>query len=250
MEVSVVLLLLIALNGSDGYRVGIVGGREAAPNSRPYMASLQIRGQHICGGVLVREDYVLTAAHCRSARPFRVVLGAHSLSAVEAAKQEFDVINSTSHPKYDGHENDVMLLKLNRKANLTREVQVIPLMRGRLRINSQCSTAGWGDIGDNNTFPDKLQEVNANILSMNACRRRWEGTPITRSMVCATGPNQAKRGFCSGDSGGPLVCNGTSAGVVSFSGQQCANYRTPDVYMRTSCYRRWIRKVLNSNQGN
>ncbi|KAM4628645.1 mast cell protease 1A-like [Polymixia lowei] len=253
MEVSVVLLLLIALNGSDGYRVGIVGGREAAPNSRPYMASLQIRGQHICGGVLVREDYVLTAAHCRSARPLRVVLGAHSLSAVEAAKQEFGVINAISHPRYNRqtHQNDVMLLKLNRKANLTREVQVIPLMRGRLRINSQCSAAGWGDLG-NDTSPDKLQEVNEYILSMEECRRRWNrfGISITNTMICTTGPNQARQGPCRGDSGGPLVCDGTSTGVVSFGGRQCANYRTPAIYMRTSSYRRWIRQVLNRNQGN
>uniref|UniRef100_A0A3Q0S125 Peptidase S1 domain-containing protein n=1 Tax=Amphilophus citrinellus TaxID=61819 RepID=A0A3Q0S125_AMPCI len=42
---------------------GIVGGREAKPHSRPYMASIQYLGHHSCGGILIREDFVLTAAH-------------------------------------------------------------------------------------------------------------------------------------------------------------------------------------------
>lgn len=52
----------VIVSGADGSL--IVGGRDAAPHSRPYMASLQVRGQQNCGGALVREDFVLTAAHC------------------------------------------------------------------------------------------------------------------------------------------------------------------------------------------
>ncbi|KAI9547762.1 hypothetical protein NQZ68_015028, partial [Dissostichus eleginoides] len=62
MATSSLLLLLFIFNGADGSY--IVGGRDAAPNSRPYMASLQVRGRHNCGGALVRGDFVLTAAHC------------------------------------------------------------------------------------------------------------------------------------------------------------------------------------------
>lgn len=50
-------------SGADGSY--IVGGRDAEPHSRPYMASLQLRGRHGCGGLLLREDFVLTAAHCQ-----------------------------------------------------------------------------------------------------------------------------------------------------------------------------------------
>ncbi|XP_024251443.1 complement factor D [Oncorhynchus tshawytscha] len=243
-----VVILLIALNGTDGRKVpkvGIVGGREAARNSRPYMASLQSRGQHICGGVLVREDFVLTAAHCDGR--YKVVLGAHDLSEDENSQQVLDVVRSIPHPRYgDNLENDIMLLKLRGRATLNTAVQLIPLMNGSMAEGSMCTTAGWGDIGDNGTLPDKLQEVNATIVPPRECARRWTAVEISSRMVCATGP-RAFQGFCSGDSGGPLVCKGMSAGIVSFSGQRCANPSTPDVYTRVASYRRWIQTALARN---
>ncbi|XP_044217800.1 serine protease 57-like [Thunnus albacares] len=244
MAIHFVLLLFFVLNGAYGSR--IVGGRDAAPHSRPYMASLQFRGRHNCGGVLVREDFVLTAAHCQIPRPYTVVVGADSLSANESTKQEFTAVRSIPHPSYDGHENDIMLLKLNRRARLTTAVRLISLKRGPVRRTSRCITTGWGDIGDNNTLPSKLQEVNVTILQQRACRRRWGLVPITRTMICGTGA-RVFQGFCSGDSGGPLVCDGETAGVVSFSGQRCGDPRTPDVYTRISSFREWIATVLNNN---
>lgn len=50
-----------------------------------------------------------------------------------------------------------------------------------------------------------------------------------------------------GDSGGPLVCGGAAAGIVSFSGRQCGDPKTPDVYTCVSCFRSWIQTVLNNN---
>nr|XP_020487722.1 serine protease 53-like [Labrus bergylta] len=241
MALIFIQLLLFILSGADGSK--IVGGQDAAPHSRPYMASLQVRGQHFCGGVLVKEDFVLTAAHCLINRPFTVVVGVDSLSRAESTKQEFRVARSFPHPNYDGHENDIMLLKLGGSAALTEAVQLIPPKIGRPR---ECITAGWGDIGDNNTIATRLQEVNVTLLSQRICQRRWGAVPITSSMLCGTGA-RVFQGFCSGDSGGPLVCDGDAAGVVSFSGQRCGDPKTPDVYTRVASFRRWIRNVLKNN---
>uniref|UniRef100_A0AAZ1Y398 Granzyme M n=2 Tax=Oreochromis aureus TaxID=47969 RepID=A0AAZ1Y398_OREAU len=237
-------LLLFLLSGADSSR--IIGGRDAAPHSLPYMASVQLQGRHLCGGALVREDFVLTAAHCETRGIPTVVLGVDSLTGTEPTKQQFLVVKSFPHPGYDGHKNDIMLLKLNRRAQVSEAVQVISLKPGTLNQISQCITAGWGDIGDNNTLPKTLQEVNVTTLPHRICERRWGQVPITQSMVCGVG-SHSLQGFCSGDSGGPLVCDGDAAGVISFSGRRCGDPQTPDVYTRISSFRAWIQKVLNDN---
>ncbi|KAM9848614.1 mast cell protease 3-like [Aulostomus maculatus] len=244
MAIRLLLLLVYVLDGADGSH--IVGGRNAAPHSRPYMASLQLQRRHICGGVLVREDMVLTAAHCQLPGTYTVVLGVDSLASNESTRQELKVVRAIPHPDYDDHASDIMLLKLDRRAQLTAAVQLASLKSRRVRALSQCITAGWGDIGDNNTQPNTLQEVNVTVLRQGRCRRQWGAVPITRTMVCGTGA-RAIQGFCSGDSGGPLICDGETAGVVSFSGRRCGDPRTPDVYTRVSSFTDWIRSTLNSN---
>ncbi|XP_047444145.1 mast cell protease 1A-like [Mugil cephalus] len=242
MAVSILLLLFFVLSGADGTH--IVGGRDAAPHSRPYMASLQVRGSHNCGGALVKEDIVLTAAHCRIRGQYTVVLGGDTLKGNESAKQTFTAVRSIPHPSYDGHRNDIMLLKLDRKAQLNAAVQLIPLKTRRVNTASRCITAGWGDIGDNSTLANRLQEVNVTILQQRICRTRWGRVPVTLTMICGEGERNLQ-GFCSGDSGGPLVCDGEVAGVVSFSGRRCGDRSTPDVYTRISSFTDWIRN--NSN---
>ncbi|XP_058393371.1 granzyme B-like isoform X2 [Diceros bicornis minor] len=110
------LLLLLAFLLPPRAEAGeIIGGHEAKPHSRPYMALVQFlvkEGRKMCGGALVGEDFVLTAAHCLGSS-ISVTLGAHNIQKQERTQQVIPVRRAIPHPGYDPNNisNDIMLLE-------------------------------------------------------------------------------------------------------------------------------------------
>ena len=84
----------------------VVGGVEAIPNSIPWQVALVQRGERIprCGGTIICEKFVMTAAHCIGLNPdvnrFQVLAGEHDLSDDSDGATRHNVKNISVHPDY------------------------------------------------------------------------------------------------------------------------------------------------------
>uniref|UniRef100_A0A3B4YF07 trypsin n=1 Tax=Seriola lalandi dorsalis TaxID=1841481 RepID=A0A3B4YF07_SERLL len=232
----------------DNLKSGIVGGKVSKPHSRPYMASLQIQGQHTCGGILIREDFVLTVAHCKSPLPMTVVLGAHNISKTEKSQQWIQVADYYPHPQYDEHDYDIMLLKLKNNATLNKYVKAIglPKKNGKIPANVKCVVAGWGRIGAKKPPSDVLKEATEKIQFSHECKNIWQKYFNTEHMIC-TKFDKKKGGICQGDSGGPLICNSKPQGLTALTLQDdCNNPKYPHIFTKLHFFLPWIKKIMQA----
>ncbi|KAE8294321.1 Duodenase-1 [Larimichthys crocea] len=241
---KLLLFHLLTSLGRDALGGKIINGKKAPENSMLYMASLQnSRGQHVCGGFLISEDFVLTAAHCDIKMILaKVILGTHSLKEANGIKRS--IAKRCKHPSYvdAGKGHDIMLLKLSGEVSLGKRVQLIELPRYGTEENQKCEVAGWGLNKTRGTSVNDLRVVDVSIINRRVCKRKWRRLPD--NVICAGGYNTTK-GICQGDSGGPLVCNGKAVGIVSFNHIRNCNYPDyPNVYTDISKYLPWIDNIL------
>uniref|UniRef100_UPI0037E721F0 granzyme B-like n=1 Tax=Semicossyphus pulcher TaxID=241346 RepID=UPI0037E721F0 len=240
----VLFFQLLSLTGSS--ESGIVGGRVAKPHSRPYMASLRVAAQHKCGGILIRKDFVLTAAHCKQS-DMTVVLGAHNISKKEKSQQLIKVAEFHPHPNYTGkYDYDIMLLKLENSATLNKYVKAIglPKKNGKIPANIDCAVAGWGKTGANEPSSDVLKETTEKMQFSFECKKIWAEYFNSHHMIC-TKFSKKKGGICQGDSGGPLICNSKPQGITAFTRRSdCNDPKYPHVFTKIHFFLPWIKKLM------
>uniref|UniRef100_A0A3P9K469 Anionic trypsin-2-like n=1 Tax=Oryzias latipes TaxID=8090 RepID=A0A3P9K469_ORYLA len=248
MKVLGQFLLFLALVCAASHVQGsvIVNGKLAPEGSMQFMVSVQNENGHECGGFLISEDFVVTAAHCDNGLK-HVILGGHNWKNSNVKK--IKISNQYKHKNYSDAQYgyDIMLLKLAENATMGENIKTIPLAENdmNLSVNQECSVAGWGKTVSTGGLADDLRVVNVSIIDHNDCQQSWGGLPP--NVICAGGKYTVK-GFCQGDSGGPLVCNGKAVGIVSFNKKENCKYPdVPNVYTDIREYVDWIKYITIVN---
>nr|XP_033779885.1 anionic trypsin-like [Geotrypetes seraphini] len=220
----------------------IVGGYTC---SVPYQVSLNA-GYHFCGGSLINDLWVVSAAHCYKSK-IQVRLGEHNIRTEEGTEQFIDSALVIRHPNYNSWilDNDIMLIKLSTRAVLGPHVQTVGLPSKCAAPETECLISGWGNTLSNGVSnPDLLQCVVAPVLTDEQCNNAYPGQ-ITENMICV-GYLEGGKDSCQGDSGGPVVSNGELQGIVSW-GVGCALENYPGVYTKTCNYVKWITDTVAAN---
>ncbi|XP_032991698.1 transmembrane protease serine 12-like [Lacerta agilis] len=241
----------------------IVGGRDAEPGAWPWQVSLQVYRfgtgyHHICGGSVINNYSVLTAAHCikKWTDPafWRVVFGLHHLYNYESStvKRHVRAIVMHSGFKRSTYENDVALFKLKRPISYSNYIQPICLPNSTTQLvadENPCFISGWGNTEEKGRGKFILQEAQVDVIPLYICNRYdWYAGVVSWNMLCA-GSETGHVDSCQGDSGGPLVCYFPDytkfylIGITSF-GVGCGRPKLPGIYIRAKNYRPWIDKAV------
>lgn len=249
----------------------IIGGVESEPMEFPHMAAIgygeRTRITWACGGSLISEKFVLTAAHCLSSRDWGLAkwvrLGDLNLRTTndKTRTQDFSVAKIFRHPEYTSpaHYNDIGLLQLDRGVKFDGYVRPACLHVEQDIPTKQPEAIGWGLtdwIGAKES--DILLKVGLNFIRPEICNDTFSPMIGTRklrvgitadSMLCV-GDLSGGKDTCKGDSGGPLhvrmsepYCMFDIVGITSF-GSICGSKNAPAVYTRVSRFVPWIESIV------
>ncbi|KAH8250408.1 hypothetical protein KR026_012380 [Drosophila bipectinata] len=261
--------------GPNSFMNKIYNGNDTALDEFVWMALLEYvdrtgRRELSCGGSLINNRYVLTAAHCVIGEVLKEVgrLTTVRLGEYDTSKDldcidnncnqpiiERSIEETIVHPQYDplnkDRTHDIALLRLDPPVVLNEYIQPVclPLVSTRQAINTGelLVVSGWGRTTTARKSTIK-QKLNLAVTDHATCRRKFatRNIKLIESQLCAGG--EFYKDSCDGDSGGPLMREGFNnawyqEGVVSF-GNRCGLEGWPGVYTRVSDYVDWILETI------
>ncbi|XP_053618613.1 venom serine protease-like isoform X2 [Plodia interpunctella] len=242
---------------SCGYKkmTRIVGGNETAVNEFPSMAGIVLdvaTAKISCGGVIISQRYVLTAAHCLKKRhpgDMAVVVGEHDVTTGDSpATRAYKVEDYLIHPGFDvnsstDNDYDIAIIRVSEDIAFGPMVGPICLpfnytntdMTGR-----KLTALGWGFTQVGGVSSKVLRKVDLDVISQSQCQQAV--SQLTPRQFCTYTPG---KDTCQYDSGGPLLYTdpptGTlfNIGIVSY-GDYCGMDDSPAVNTKVTSYLTWI----------
>ncbi|KAI9575583.1 chymotrypsin-2 [Glossina fuscipes] len=222
----------------------IVGGEIAPEAFAPWQVSLQNQyGNHFCGGAIIADQYVITAASCVAGLQKNNVKVVTSTNIWDGEAWQYEVEDVIFHCNFDKplYHNDIALIKLTTLIAYDEKTQNITVTElDELKEGENLTMTGWGSWGVGLDYPVELKKLEVTYISNENCRKIYglNRDDIDEGHLCVQPPSAT--GACHGDTGGPLVnAEGVLVGVGNF-GVPCG-VGFPDVFARLSFFNDWIR---------
>uniref|UniRef100_A0A0C9Q9Y1 Sb_13 protein n=1 Tax=Fopius arisanus TaxID=64838 RepID=A0A0C9Q9Y1_9HYME len=185
----------------------IVGGQNADPGEWPWIAALFNAGRQVCGGSLIDDKHILTAAHCVAhmnswdVARLTVRLGDYNIkTSTEIQHVERRVKRVVRHKGFDPRTlyNDVAILTLNEPIEFSEMIRPICLPGGsQLYVGKTATVIGWGSLRESGPQPAVLQEVAIPVWPNSECKQKYGAAApggIVDSFLCA---GRAAKDSCS-----------------------------------------------------
>ncbi|NXF15232.1 PRS56 protease, partial [Rhodinocichla rosea] len=242
---------------------GRIPPRSVAPRGAwPWLVSVRLHGELMCGGVLVGRSWVLTAAHCfggygAGTLAWTVVVGDHELGPPGVGKRAVPVRRILPHPKFNPKtfHGDLALLELAvpLAPSPTPPPVCLPSGSAEPSPGTPCYIAGWGSLYEEGPAADVVMEAQVPLLSQETCRGALGKDLLTSAMFCAAPPSGGIDS-CQGDPPRPLACEDpTSHHFVLYGppswGDGCGERGKPGVYTPPPAFTDWLSLQMDSAPG-
>lgn len=234
----------------------IVGGVWTNIAAFPWQVSISHRGQHFCGGSMIANNFVLTAAHCfqdagtgsvnrKELAETMITSGTSNLNRPVRRAHIARLMKPTGSGAYNhrSQKNDIVVLKTVDKL----AGKSIRLARpGELFVGKRTYVSGFGMTSERGQQSKQMLYTWGTVLPDKACSRVYGSSYDPKTMLCA-GDLKGGKDSCQGDSGGPLIVRGPQGpvqiGIVSF-GIGCARKGIPGVYTRVTTQTPFIQLAM------
>lgn len=252
---EVFVLKLPSFSKVESFSPRIVNGFPATPGQFPYTVLVMTTvpsGHDFCGGVLISNQWVLTAAHCAiSVLRFQVLLGSHKIYEDEIDR----IIDITKtviiHNQYDPktHANDLALIKLSKAVQFTEKIQpaLLPTAADDMLVGESVIAVGWGlERTGVRLLASTLRWAPLHVITNERCSQFLDF--VLNTTMCAEGGHM--QSTCHGDSGGPLVLGSdfrTLVGITNYGNATGCHFGVSQAYCRITSYVDWITSNMANN---
>ncbi|XP_016973573.1 serine protease 1-like [Drosophila rhopaloa] len=229
----------------------ITNGLTASEGEFPYQVGLSFAsssGSWWCGGSIIGNEWVLTAAHCTDGASAVTIYYGATVRTQAKLTQTVASSNFKQHTSYNSVvlRNDISLIKTPSVVFTTyiRNVELPAIASSYSTYSGQKAIAsGWGKTSDAaSSVSNSLQYETFEVVSVATCQSTYGSLIATSKVICIATPN--KTSTCNGDSGGPLVLASSKIliGVTSFVSSAGCESGAPAGFTRVTSYLDWIKE--------